>query len=335
MCDNLWQHPTKEDSMAPTLTDATGLTDLAGTGKLGQNAEKLPNGKTASSFDPARYVGEPKLDGWRLLVHRHADGVALYTRSGKRHDGSLPTIEAELEANLPVGTWLDCEAVGVTVIDGKVSIEWGIVQSILGSTTGKAAAQEDKITLMAFDLIAHGDIDARGLSFGQRRELLEAIFDGAEWKRTILVPQVQPTDNSVEALLAQGFEGMVIKDRKARYASGQRGKGWTKIKATYTDDVVIMGFKPGENGFSGMVGAVIFGEYDDEGNLVETGRASGMDMRTRENMTKNPDKWIGTVIEISHMGRLGGPDSPRRHPQTKRPRPDKAPTDCTISANNG
>jgi bifunctional non-homologous end joining protein LigD len=305
-----------------TTTTTTAPTSAEG---LAQNAEKPKPGITLAKFSGSRYIGEPKWDGWRLLVHRHENGVSLYTRTGKSHDGSLPEIEAELAANLPVGTWLDTEAVAMTMQDGKIVHHWNAVQSVLGSGTGKAAAQSHLITLVAFDLIAHGNIDARGLSFAKRRELLEGVMGGVEWKRVILSPQVTPTDDTVDALLSQGFEGMVIKDREARYASGKRGKGWTKIKPQDTEDVVVMGFKPGENGFAGMVGAVIFGQYKD-GELVERGRCSGMDMKTREHMTANPDAWIGTVIEVAHMGVMES--GSWRHPQMKRKRDDKPATAC-------
>jgi DNA ligase 1 len=246
--------------------------------------------------------------------------VHLYTRTAKSHDGSLPDIEAEVGEHLPEGTWLDGEAVALTIENGTVTHDWGTVQSVLGSSTGKAAAMSDKITYMAFDLIAHGGIDARSLPYFKRRALLEKVFA----KATFGV-----SEDSVEALLAQGFEGMMIKDTQARYASGQRGAGWTKIKPQDNLDAVVMGFKPGENGFAGLVGAVIFGQYDATGNLVEIGRCSGMDMATRTHMTKYGATWMGAVIEIAHMGQMntGG----YRHPQYKRRRLDKGAEECTIA----
>jgi len=298
--------------------------------KLAQNAEALKKGMSPDNFSDPRYVGEPKLDGWRLLTHIADDGVHLYTRSAKSHDGSLPMIEAELGEHLPTGTWLDGEAVALTIEDGQVTHDWGTVQSVLGSSTAKAAAKSEKITYMVFDLIAHGGIDARSLPYTKRRDLLERLFDKISLNRIQLVPQVEVNDESVQALLAQGFEGMVIKDTTARYASGQRGGGWTKIKPQDNIDVVVTGFKPGENGFAGMVGAVIFSQYDQQGNLIETGRCSGMDMTTRQHMTDNPDAWLGKVIEIKHMGIM--PTGGFRHPQFAKLRDDKPAAECVIDA---
>lgn len=292
--------------------------------KLAQNAEPLR--VSLASFESDRWVGEPKLDGWRLLINIAEDGVHLYTRNAKCHDGSLPTIESEF-AELPVGTWLDGEAVALTVKDGVLRHEWGTVQSVLGSSTAKAAAQSDRITFMAFDLISYDGLDIRGLPYTKRRAALERIYAAHNFTRSIIVPQVSVSDESVDALLAQGFEGMMVKDSTAPYASGKRGAGWTKVKPQDTLDVVVTGFKPGENGFTGMVGAVEFGLYDGD-NLVEVGRCSGMTMPVREQMTEYPDRWLGSVIEIKHMGQM--PSGSYRHPQFKRRRDDKDPSECRL-----
>lgn len=294
-----------------------------------QNAAAPKNGIGPKNFTSPRYVGEPKLDGWRIAVHIADDGVHIYTRTGNCKDGSLPNISAELGEHMPAGTWLDGEAVAMTVKDGKVTHDWGSVQSVLGSGTAKAAAQSEKITFMVFDLISHGGIDARSLPYAKRRDLLERVFAKASLNRIQLVPQVEVSDASVDALLAQGFEGMVIKDTLARYGSGQRGAGWTKIKPSDCLDVVVTGFKPGENGFSGMVGAVEFGLHDANGNLIEVGRCSGMDMQTRKHMTDNPDAWLGIVIEIAHLGQM--PTGGYRSPQFKKRREDKPANECVVT----
>lgn len=294
---------------------------------LAQNAETL---KSASleHFTAERFVGEPKLDGWRLLVHVSGEGTCLYTRTGKSHTGYLPALEQELADQLPPGTWLDGEAVALTIEDGKVVHDWGTVQSIMGSSRPKAAAMSDKITFVAFDLIAHAGIDARSLPYDKRRKLLTQVFDRTDLQRAIMVPQVEPTDDSLDALLAQGFEGMMVKDRTAPYASGKRGHGWMKVKPQDTLDAVVMGFTPGQNGLTGMVGAVVFGLHDESGQLVEIGRCSGMTMALRQKMTKEPAAWVGQVIEVKHMGQM--PTGGYRHPQFFRLRDDKGATECQM-----
>jgi len=293
--------------------------------ELAQNAEAFKG--SSLRFDTPRWVGEPKLDGWRILIHVSEDGVHLFSRTGKCYDGHLPGIEAEVEA-LPPGTWLDGEAVALQVNDGQVTHDWSVVQSVLGSSRPRAAALSEKITFVAFDLIAHGGIDARRLSYAKRRQLLTTLFDQHDFDRLMLVPQVTPTDDSLHRLLAQGFEGMIVKDTLAPYASGKRGAGWLKVKPQETLDAVVMDFTVGENGFTGLVGAVVFGLHDAKGKLVEAGRCSGMTMTVRQDMTDRPRHWLGAVIEVKHMGQM--PSGGYRHPQFHRRRDDKAREACVL-----
>jgi ATP-dependent DNA ligase len=118
----------------------------------------------------------------------------------------------------------------------------------------------------------------------------------------------------------------MVKWLDAPYGSGKRGAGWWKLKPQATVDVVVMGYKPGEGSFEGLVGAIMFGQYDN-GKLIYRGKCSGMDLTERYDFTENADDYIGTVIEVAHMG-LMEPSSEYplgafRHPQFKRTRPDR------------
>lgn len=269
---------------------------------------------------------EPKFDGHRLLAYVTESGVHLYTSTGNPQDGKLLEVEAEL-AQLPPGTWIDGEAVALMLDGDMVVHEWNAVQKCLGcSDLVKARARADTITFVAFDLIAHDGIDARSLPFAKRRDLLERIFAAREWSRVMLTPQVAPTEANLAAFIAQGFEGGVVKALSAPYASGKRGAGQIKLKPQATRDFVVMGYKPGESGFEGLIGSIIFGAYEGE-KLVECGRCSGMDMATRQRLSKHGEDFVGSVIEVAHMGSVG---EHYRHPQFRRMRPDKSPQECMI-----
>ena len=53
---------------------------------------------------------EPKLDGWRALVHVEADSATVYSRPGRNVTESVPQLAALVDA-LPAGTVLDGEIV--------------------------------------------------------------------------------------------------------------------------------------------------------------------------------------------------------------------------------
>lgn len=80
--------------------------------------------------------------------------------------------------------------------------------------------------------------------------------------------------------------------------------------------------------FNNWIGAVKFGKYDKDGNLVELGECSGLTDELRKDMSENPDKYIGQVMEIRAMEKTR--DGFYRHPQFSRMRPDKNPHECVI-----
>lgn len=308
---------------------------------VAQNAEapkKPKNLKASDEWKPveAAVAGkdsilEPKYDGIRLLVEVDDQGVVhTYTRTGNEQTGKLPEIENDLALNLPPNTILDGEAVGFVNVNGVLTQDWGKAQSVLGSGVAKAKLRSKDITLVIFDVLEFGGNETTALPFKNRREFLENLFAAKSFKRVILTPQLAATDENHDDLVAKGYEGSMVKWLDSRYAVGQRGRGWYKIKATDEADVVIMGFKPGENGFTGMVGAIEFGQYRN-GVLEHRGRCSGMTMQVRLDMTANQSSYIGRVISLAYMTIM--PSGALRHPQYKRMRDDKPAQECVWTQN--
>lgn len=278
-------------------------------------------------MDLTGLVMEKKWDGFRLLVYRHANGVAFYTRTGKAQTGKLPHLEALFSA-LPEETWLDGELVA---FDAQGMPEWGKVQSKMGSNAGDP---QGELVYIAFDILTYGTVDEEGQTFGldlrplplmDRRVALETVITPLAGQRLQVCEQRPASHAYHEALVEQGFEGTIVKDPTAPYASGKRGHGWTKFKANDEMDVVIMGFKDGENSFTGLIGAIEFGQYQN-GVLTYRGRCSGMDMKMRKQLSADRPGHLGKVISLAFMGIM--PSGSPRHPQYKRFRTDKLPTDC-------
>ena len=281
---------------------------------------------------------EPKFDGWRLIAIVGEDGECrIYNpREGNEMTGKLPAIEAALAEALPPGSVVDGEAVAFAVEEDRLVQKWGKAASVLGSGTAKAALGSGAITFVVFDLLAHGGLDARSLSYQKRRGLLESLFDAADFgtAQIILVPQLAATDASHETLIEAGYEGSVVKHLDAPYASGKRGKGWFKVKPVATVDAIITGYTEGENGFLGYIGAVTFGQYNEDGILVPRGKCSGMDWDVRKDLTANREANLNRVIEVAHEGTFPvskeHPLGAFRFPRFKRFRDDKPATEVTV-----
>jgi ATP-dependent DNA ligase len=145
---------------------------------------------------------------------------------------------------------------------------------------------------------------------------------------------VDADQDTHDALVAAGYEGTMIKSLDAPYTSGKRGWAWTKVKLIETTDAVITGFKPGKGKFSKQIGAIVFGQYGEDGTFyTERGACSGMTDVQRLDFTERQEDLIGTVIEISF--RTSMPDKKTglpnyRHPQFERIRWDKTKEECIV-----
>lgn len=280
-------------------------------------------------------VIEPKYDGHRVYLHIHADGtVVSWARGGTNKTGLIPEIEAVAgELGSQFGElWLDGEVVDLTSggFAGEEGADnWGTVQSVLGSK--KRNPNSAKVTFMTFDLMMFNGLDVRDRTLRDRREMLEVVAKAVSDKNKICItPQFPYDEVTYQVFLDKGFEGGVVKNPESKYV-GKRGYGWYRLKRTETIDVVITGIIPGRGKFEGLLGAVVFGAYTDDGKLVNLGQCSGMIDRVRAEMTRQHELGLlkGTVIEVVHFGQ--SPQGGYRHPQFKRVRTDKAPEACLLS----
>lgn len=311
--------------------------------KLVQNAEARASVAAAVAGHPA--VLEPKYDGWRTIwkvehvrwdEDENGDPIEVrkarfFTRSGQDLTGRMPAVEAMIAAALPSGSILDGEVVEMENVDGVLVPRWGGAQSVLGSGVAKAALASGSLTLVLFDLLVHGEVDARKAPFWQRREALEAVYAQAGWDpmKVMLSEHLEPTEAMHGALVDAGYEGSMVKWLDAPYKSGARGHGWWKLKATDDVDAIVIGYKEGDGSWTGLIGSIIFGAYTADGLLVPLGSCSGMTFQERTTISKNRDAYLGRVFSFRHMGRqaptVEHPHGAFRHPQFKTWRPDKGP----------
>lgn len=192
----------------------------------------------------------------------------------------------------------------------------------------------------------------------ERRKLLRYFYDtfikGTKMEEYIhLVPMV--LDNKREfitQILDAGLEGGVLKRLDSQYHMGKRPMWqWMKIKQEDDADLVIMGFEPAKmhyegknleswpywkevNGVSipvtkpyyfGWIGSVVLGAYVN-GTLTKICSASGMSESIREDMTNNPQKYLGKVARVTFMEKTT--DGYPRHPIFKNLHETKQPQEC-------
>lgn len=300
--------------------------DPAMTPMLATKIEDVPSNADA-------YVLECKYDGWRLVMWNTGRGVKTYGgRNGADYSGKLPYVEAEI-AKLPTDTVIDGEIIGG---------EWGDVQGVM--TRGKGphipTQANPALVFVAFDILRANGTDVRGLTWTERRAILEAgIQPGPIVQLSSYFPA---SPRAHQIAVSMGFEGSVVKLRDSRYANG-RSTAWLKIKPQESAEALVTGFKPGQGAFANMVGAIEFQMLDDtastdtpavgpDGKPVIS-RCSGFNMKVRKDMTDHPEKYLGEVIEIKHMG-IQASGKPR-HPQFGRMRKDRQVKAVTNTSGSG
>lgn len=107
--------------------------------------------------------------------------------------------------------------------------------------------------------------------------------------------------------------------------------GHPSLKQNFAvEDLIDHGFKPvTKHYFNGWIGAILFGQYNKAGELVEIGQTGGISDDMKHEITLNQDAYIGRVIEVGAMRQE--PDSfALTHPRFLHFRDDKEPEQCLL-----
>jgi ATP-dependent DNA ligase len=264
---------------------------------------------------------EAKLDGWRMLVIITAEGARFFSRTGKEYTGRVPRIEQEL-TRFPAGTILDGEIVD---IDDQ---ECTAVTNVFGKSVAQASDEEiAKLTYVAFDILEFDGNMTTHLTLRERHTFLRECYARLDVDPMYSVPTVwhDVSPDKYTEFVTSGYEGVMVKDASKPYAKGKRGYGWFKIKEMTSIDVVVMELPHnGKGQFEGQVGKMTVGQYVD-GVLVERAKVNAPNNEERLDMTHNPEKYLGRVLELKHFGRLV---EGLRHPTFVRWREDKTAEEC-------
>lgn len=187
----------------------------------------------------------------------------------------------------------------------------------------------------------------------------------------IAEPVYKNLEQALQEVFDKGGEGMVFRHKDSVYEPGKRPKTVFKIKTEETFDAVIMGFVDPEkyytgkdadnwpyvedlNGklyhledgvriktptrpvtkayYNGWKAGINVGAFDNDGVLHSVGTiSSGMTDFLREDMAKNPDKYLNKVVEIQAMS-VDPKEQTIRHGRLMRVRDDKNAEECTLNS---
>jgi bifunctional non-homologous end joining protein LigD len=204
---------------------------------------------------------EIKWDGMRALIDV-GDDFRITSANGRDATASYPDL-ALGASSVPVAATLDGE---IIALDDAGKPSFGTLQQRMHVANVADAARRAEIVpvqYLVFDIVRLDGRDVTGLTYEERRRLLEQLFDGWDGDpRWRLVTVFDDGPTLLEAVSEQKLEGVVAKRLDSRYEPGKRSRAWVKVKVRCEQELVIGGWLPGEGGREGRIGALMVGYHD-------------------------------------------------------------------------
>ncbi|MBX3019894.1 MAG: DNA ligase D [Bdellovibrionaceae bacterium] len=248
--------------------------------QLAQLTETVPPG--------ADWIFETKFDGYRTLVHkRNGRSLKFFTRSGLDWSARYAQLEGAFRKLKAKNFVIDGEIVSE---DEKGRSSFSLLQESLesGAKTG--------LKFQAFDLLYLDGRDLRGEPLEVRKQILKDLLREAPAGKLRFSEHVRGQgEDALRAACRAGLEGIIAKDRGARYRAG-RSDLWRKIKCTNRQEVVIGGFTDPRGSRAGL-GALLVGVRE-AGALKYAGKVgTGFDDRLLRDLR-------------ARLESIGAPESP-------------------------
>jgi ATP-dependent DNA ligase len=240
--------------------------------------------KLAEALPEGAFLYEPKWDGFRAVVFRGGPDVYIQSRDLKPLDRYFPELHAALLAGLPDGCVLD----GEIVIATPKGLDFDALQMRLHPAASRVEklAKASPAAFVAFDAIAVGGEDLRGVAQSERRARLERLLAGVT-PPIHLTPMTRDPAQAAEWLArfeGAGLDGVIAKPIAGTYQPGKRAM--LKIKHARTADCVVAGFRWHKAGQDERVGSLLLGLYDAQQRLHHVGVTSSFTMTARRQLAE-------------------------------------------------
>jgi DNA ligase 1 len=236
---------------------------------------------------------EWKLDGARIQVHRRGDEVRVYTRNLNDVTPRLPEV-VDVVRRLPADELvLDGEVLG---LDGDRPEAFQETMSRFGRDDPESNGL--RLRPFFFDVLRVDGTDLLDEPLTERLVALDAATGRFAMPRLVTADAVEATA-FVDATIAAGHEGVMVKHLASPYAAGRRGKAWRKLKPVHTFDLVVLAAEWGHGRRQGWLSNLHLGARDPiDGGWVMVGK-------TFKGLTDELLTWQTAAFLERELGRDG------------------------------
>ncbi len=203
---------------------------------------------------------EAKLDGIRIQAHKAGDEVRLYTRS-------LDDVTARLPEVVDAVRTIDADTL---IADGEALALDADGRPRLFQDTASGAA--GGLTPYFFDALLLDGEPLLDLPLAERARRLAEVVPVRHMVQRTVTDQPAVAEAFATHVLAQGHEGVVVKDVDAPYEAGRRGSAWVKVKPVHTLDLVVLAVEWGSGRRHGTLSNIHLGARNEDGTFTMLGK---------------------------------------------------------------
>lgn len=274
----------------------------------------------AEQFKDPNFVLQPKMDGARYLLYLGDKENRLLSRNMgiKKIHRAKGEYHVERTDNVPHIRDTSFSSPD-TVLDGEIfRVDSDTTNSIMNSNPIRARRLQSKhgpMIYYAFDLLKYKGEDIRKLPYSTRLRYLREVVRNANGPGKKFI-EVAPTfvnrkSEIFNELLRQGWEGVVLKDKRGQYTD----RFMTKFKKIKEGDFGVIGHEPGKGKYEGMVGSLLIAR-NVGGKPIPVGKvgAGRITIAQRKALSGHVDTLVRNkgVVQVRYMertskGRLRAP----------------------------
>ena len=330
-------------------------------------ASRVPYGKIIEKTG-SPLIGEYKLDGERLQIHKQGKNVLLFSRRLLEISEQYPDVCQIVRENVQVkNVIIEGEVVAMDVFYEKM-LPFQVLSKRRRKYDIEDVSKEVPVSLFLFDLLKIEDESYIEKPFLERRKKLEEIVresDEIHLVKSVLINTTEELLEFFNEARNNGTEGIIAKSIKEEsiYQAGNRGFLWIKLKGLEggklrdSIDVVLVGAFYGKGRRTGVYGTYIGAVFDPVDNkyIAFTRFFSGLTDELSESLTKDmeqykekrkpnnvicediPEIWFNPKVVIEIIGdeitvseKFSTLGYSLRFPVFQRLRPEKGPEDITT-----